>query len=165
MASTGTAGLAGIPRWLRTVVAVVAFVGVAAWLTHNTWANITPSRQDVGFQTDFRDAVYYPVVAFTDGANPYDPGRYYRSYPVGQEFPLYSPVHLVVHLPLALVSLPKARAAYFGLNLALILVLAGVSLRLAGYRTELDGVFALGTLLLGDVAAAHARTATAPSSP
>ena len=30
--------------------------GVAAWLTHSTWENITPSRQDVGFQTDFRDA-------------------------------------------------------------------------------------------------------------
>jgi hypothetical protein len=148
MARTGTAGLARIPRELRVLVAVVAFVGVAAWLTHSTWENITPSRQDVGFQTDFRDAVYYPVVAFADGANPYDPGQYYRRYPVGQEFPLYSPVHLVVHAPLALFSLPRARAAYFGLNLVLILALAGVSLRLAGYRTELDTVFILATLLL-----------------
>ncbi len=119
MGSTGTAAGTGVPRWLRTLVAVLAFAGVAAWLTHSTWQNITPSRQDVGFQTDFRDAVYYPAVAFTDGVNPYDPDRYYRSYPVGQEFPLYSPVHLVVHLPLALLSLASARAAYFGLNLAL----------------------------------------------
>ncbi len=97
MASTGTAVRRGIPAWLRTLVAVAAFVGVAAWLTSTTWENITPSRQDVGFQTDFRDAVYYPVVAFVDGVNPYDPGSYYRAYPVGQEFPLYSPIHLVVH--------------------------------------------------------------------
>lgn len=140
--------LAGVPRWLRTLVAVLAFAGVAAWLTHSTWENITPSRQDVGFQTDFRDAVYYPVVAFTDGANPYDPVRYYRSYPVGQEFPLYSPVHLVAHLPLAALSLDDARAVYFGLNLVLVLVLAGVALRLAGYDVGLDGVLALGALLL-----------------
>lgn len=137
-----------VPRWLPTLLAVVAFVGVAVWLTHSTWENITPSRQDVGFQTDFRDAVYYPVVAFTDGENPYDPGHYYRTYPVGQEFPLYSPVHLVVHLPLAALSLPDARAAYFALNLALILVLAAAALRLAGYGVGPDAVFALGALLL-----------------
>lgn len=148
MASTGPAVRRGIPRWLRTFVAIIAFAGVAAWLTHNTWENISSSRQDIGFQTDFRDAVYYPVVAFTEGVNPYDPNQYYRSYPVGQEFPLYSPVHLVLHLPLASLSLAQARAAYFGLNLALILVLAGVSLRLAGYRAEISGVFTIGTLLL-----------------
>ncbi|MGZ6967675.1 MAG: glycosyltransferase family 87 protein [Acidimicrobiia bacterium] len=148
MASTGPAVRRGIPRWLRTLVAIVAFAGVAAWLTQSTWDNIKPTRQDLGFQTDFRDAVYYPVVAFTDGANPYNPGEYYRSYPVGQEFPLYSPVHLVLHLPLAALSLPRARATYFGLNLALILLLAGFSLRLAGYRGDLGDAFALGTLLL-----------------
>jgi Glycosyltransferase family 87 len=148
MASTGPAVRGGIPSWLRALVAIAVFAGCAAWLTHGTWENITPSRQDVGFQTDFRDAVYYPVVAFTDGANPYDPGAYYRAYPVGQEFPLYSPVHLIVHLPLAALSLADARATYFALNLGLILVLAGASLHLARYRVGIDTVFALGALLL-----------------
>lgn len=148
MASTATAVRRRLPRWLVTLVAVVVFAGVATWLTDSTWANITPTRQDTGFQTDFRDAVYYPVVAFADGVNPYDPDRYYEAYPVGQEFPLYSPVHLVVHVPLAALSLGDARAAYFGLNLALILVLAAVSLRLAGYGGGWASIFGLGTLLL-----------------
>lgn len=148
MASTAPAVRRGLSRWLLTLVAIVAFTAVAAWLANSTWANITPSRQDTGFQTDFRDAVYYPVIAFTDGVNPYDPDWYYEAYPVGQEFPLYSPVHLVAHLPLAPFSLADARAVYFGLNLALILILAAVSLRLAGYRRELSSVFAVGALLL-----------------
>jgi hypothetical protein len=148
MASTATADRAGLPRWLLTLVAVVAFAGAAGWLAHSTWANITPGRQDTGFQTDFRDAVYYPAVAFADGVNPYDPDRYYEAYPVGQEFPLYSPVHLVMHLPVAPLSLEDARAAYFGLNLVLILVLAGASLRLAGYRGDAASSFGLGALLL-----------------
>jgi hypothetical protein len=148
MASTETAVRRGLPGWLLTLVAVVAFAGASAWLVNSTWANITPSRQDTGFQTDFRDAVYYPVVAFTEGVNPYDPDRYYEAYPVGQEFPLYSPVHLVMHLPLAPLSLADARAVYFGLNLALILILAAVSLRLAGYRALWSSIFAVGTLLL-----------------
>ena len=148
MASTGPAVLRGVPRWLLTLVAIVAFAGVATWLTHSAWENITSSRQDVGFQTDFRDAVYYPVVALTEGVNPYNPTDYYRTYPVGQEFPLYSPMHLVLHLPLAAVSLRLARATYFGLNLALVLVLAGFSLRLARYRVDPTTVFGLGTLLL-----------------
>jgi Glycosyltransferase family 87 len=148
MASTTTAVRRRLPRWLLTLLAVVAFAGAAAWVTDSTWANITPGRQDVGFQTDFRDAVFYPVVAFVDGVNPYDPDAYYAAYPVGQEFPLYSPIHLVVHLPLAPFSLEDARAGYFGLNLALVLALAAVSLRLAGSRGEWSHVFALGTLLI-----------------
>jgi hypothetical protein len=148
MATTATAVRRGLPRWLLTLLAVVAFAGASAWLIDSTWSNITPSRQDTGFQTDFRDAVYFPVIAFTDGVNPYDPDWYYESYPVGQEFPLYSPVHLVVHLPLTPFSLPEARAGYFGLNLALILVLAAASLRLAGYRHGWSSIFGVGTLLL-----------------
>lgn len=148
MASTGTAARRALRRWLATLAAIVAFAGAAAWLTHSTWSSIQPTRQDTGFQTDFRDAVYYPVVALTDGANPYDPTRYYLDYPVGQEFPLYSPLHLALHAPLAALSLADARAVYFGLNLALILVLALVSLRLAGYRGGAAATFAVGALLL-----------------
>ena len=94
MAASGTFARSGLGRVVGTVLAVAAFAGAAAWLADSTWQHIEPTRQDRGFQTDFRDAVYYPVVALTDGVNPYDPARYYLSYPVGQEFPLYSPVHL-----------------------------------------------------------------------
>jgi Glycosyltransferase family 87 len=145
---TGREGRARFPGWLRTSLAALAFAAVALGVSHSTWEHISTSRQDVGFQTDFRDAVYYPVIALVHGVNPYSPEDYYRAYPVGQEFPLYSPVHLVAHLPLAALPLPAARATYYGLNLALILVLAGVSLRLAGYRVRAAGILVLGALLL-----------------
>ncbi len=149
MASIGGSARSGTTaRVVRTVLAVLAFATAAGWLAHSTWDHIESTRQDRGFQTDFRDAVYYPVVALADGVNPYDPARYYLAYPVGQEFPLYSPVHLVLHVPLAALDLDDARATYFGVNLVLMLVLAGASLRLAGFRVRADATFAVGTLLL-----------------
>ena len=57
-----------------------------------------PAAAAWGF-IDFRDAVYYPVVAFLDGTNPYDPTAYRATYPVGNIFPVYTPVTLLVHLP------------------------------------------------------------------
>ena len=66
--------------------------------------------------------------------NPYAVEAYYRHYPVGQEFPLYTPIHLVLHSPLLLFSFPVARAVAFGWNLALVLGYAAVVLRLLGAR-------------------------------
>lgn len=148
MPSSVSAGISGIPRWLRTLAAVVLFAAATGWAVHSTWDNITPTRQDVGFLTDFRDAVYYPVRALTEGVNPYQPDDYYRAFPVGQEFPLYSPVHLAVHLPLAALSLPDARAVYFGLNVAFMLVLAAAALHLAGHHPRAASVFGLAALLI-----------------
>jgi hypothetical protein len=128
--------------------AVVAFAAVATWLTVTTWQHISPSRQDVGMLTDFRDAIYYPLRALFDGVNPYDAPAYYAHYPVGQEFPLYSPVHLVVHAPLLLLPFGGARATYFGISLALVLVLAWYALRLAGHRATVATTFGLATLVL-----------------
>jgi hypothetical protein len=54
----------------------------------------------------------------------------------------------VLHLPLAALDLPEARAVFFGVNLGLMLALAGLSLRLAAYRVTPATVFGLGTLLL-----------------
>jgi hypothetical protein len=148
MARTSTARLGARPIWLRTGVAALAFVAVTAWLATSTWDDVTPTRQDAGHLTDLRDAVYYPVVALLDGVNPYEPSDYYRAYPVGQEFPLYSPVHLVIHLPLAAFDLEEARILFFGFNVVLMVLLAAVALRLAGFRSRADAVLALTTLLL-----------------
>lgn len=137
-----------VPPIVRLLVAVGAFIGVAAWLTVTTWHNLSSSRLDIGPLTDFRDAVYYPLVAVRDGVNPWAVDTYYRLYPVGQEFPLYTPIHLIVHGPLVLFSFPTARAIAWGWNLALTLVFAGVTLRLAGLRTTTASVFGLGTLVL-----------------
>lgn len=137
-----------VPAWLRTAAAIVAFGGVATWLTITTWHGLRTTRLDVGLLTDFRDAIYYPVVAVRDGVNPYNVDVYYRQYPVGQEFPLYTPVHLLLHAPLLLFSFSTARAVAFGWNLALSLGLAAVALRLARLRVTVETVFGLGTLIL-----------------
>jgi len=92
--------------------------------------------------------VYYPLVALRDGVNPYAVETYYRHYPVGQEFPLYTPIHLVLHSPLLLFSFPVARAVAFGWNVALVLGYAAVVLRLIAVRLTPASVFGLGTLIL-----------------
>ena len=140
--------VASVPSWLRATLAIGAFIAVGSWLTITTWQGISSSRGDVGLHTDFRDAVYYPVVALRDHVNPYDAGMYFRHYPVGQEFPLYTPVHLLLHLPLLAFSLSTARAIDLGWNLVLVLGLAAAALRLAGHRLALASVFGLGVLVL-----------------
>jgi hypothetical protein len=143
-----TATVERIPPVARAIIAIAAFAGVAIWLTVTTWSNLSSSRLDIGPLTDFRDAIYYPLVALRDGINPYAVESYYRHYPVGQEFPLYTPIHLVLHAPLLLFSFPVARAVAFGWNLALVLGYAVLVLRLLAARLTLASVFGLGTLIL-----------------
>lgn len=94
---------------------------------------------------DFRDAIYFPVRAVLDGGNPYGLRDYMAAYPVGQPFPPYSPLLLLLHAPLGLPPLAAAQVAYLVLNLALTLGLAYVVLRLTG------GASAAQTLLLAAV--------------
>ena len=140
--------VASVPSWLRATLAIGAFIAVGSWLTITTWHGLSSSRLDVGLHTDFRDAIYYPVIALRDHVNPYDAATYFRRYPVGQEFPLYTPVHLLLHLPLLPFSLSTARAVDLGWNLLLVLALAATALRLAGHRLALASVFGLGVLVL-----------------
>jgi Glycosyltransferase family 87 len=135
----------------RTLLAVAAFLAVTGLLT---WREVThlniPGRPDDahwGMQ-DFRDAVYYPVVALLDGANPYDIHHQRETYPVGIKFPPYSPVTLALHLPLGLLPFEAAEAAYFLLTLVLVLVVARVSLEASGVEPRAERVFALATLVL-----------------
>lgn len=137
-----------LPGWVAPVLTVGAFAAVAAWLTVSTWRNVSESRLDVGMLTDFRDAIYYPLQALFDGVNPYDAPAYYRHYPVGQEFPLWSPVHFVVHAPVLLLGFEEARAVYFGVTLLLILVFSWYAIRLAGHPASVATVFGLATLVL-----------------
>lgn len=137
-----------MPPWFRAAAAIAAFGAVATWLTITTWHQLSTSRLDVGLLTDFRDAIYYPVVALRDGVNPYNVDSYYRHYPVGQEFPLYTPIHLLVNAPLLLFSFSTARAVNFGWNLFLVLGLAATAIRLAGMRLRTAGIFGLGALIL-----------------
>ncbi len=97
---------------------------------------------------DFREAIYYPVRAFTAGDNPYDTFAYIAKYPVDQIFPPYSPLTLLLHLPFGLLPVHAGEIAYFGFTIALTLVLAALALRGSGLRAGLASVLMLASVVL-----------------
>jgi hypothetical protein len=137
-----------IPPTVRALAALLVFAAIATWLTANTWSHLRASRLDVGPLTDFRDAIYYPLVALRDGVNPYAVDLYFRHYPVGQEFPLYTPLHLLLHSPLLLFSFRTARGVFWGWNLALVVGFAATLLRLARLRVTVAGVLGLASVIM-----------------
>jgi hypothetical protein len=96
---------------------------------------------------DFRDAIYYPVVAFLDGRNPYDPG-YARFYPVDQAFTLYPPLLLLVFLPVGLLPFEWAEGIYYLLTLGLTVTLAYGALRGAEVQRTPARVLGFATAIL-----------------
>lgn len=138
-------------RRLATALAAGAFVAVAVTLAGRAvWLRAVPGAPHQGGWAlqDFRDAVYWPIRALAAGDNPYDMPAYFGRYPVGQEFPLYAPHHLLLHAPFAALPYDAAEVVYFLLTLALTLVLARVSLIVHGRTTSVAAVCALAALLL-----------------
>ncbi len=97
---------------------------------------------------DFRDAIYYPVVAFLAGHNPYDVQSYFGHYPVGQEFPVYTPLTLLLHLPFGLLPYELAELLYFAVAIVLTLALAYVSLAVNHVEARTDRVLLVAALIL-----------------
>ncbi|MGZ3146660.1 glycosyltransferase family 87 protein [Lentzea chajnantorensis] len=127
--TTNRSGLA------RTVlVALVALAGTAsavralrpAWeVPLPTEANLPEERMQ-----DFRDALYFPIREFLAGGNPYDPAVMFAHWPVRQNFNLYQPYHLVLHLPFAL---PDYRVGAVAFALACLVLLVGLAVMAAGH--------------------------------
>jgi hypothetical protein len=135
----------------RTVAAGLALAVVTAVLAYRAvWRVNEPGRPaaERWVLQDFRDAVYYPVVAFLDGRNPYDQGTQASVYPVGQSFPLYLPLTLLVHLPFGLLPPAEAGGTYFAATLALTGVLAALAIAGTGLVVTPAGVLGLTALLL-----------------
>ncbi len=135
----------------RTVAAGLALVAVMTGLAYRAAGRVNlPARVEAErwVLQDFRDAVYYPVVAFLDGRNPYDQQALARAYPVGQSFPLYLPHTLVSHLPFGLLPPAEAGAAYAVVTLGLTGVLAALALGGAGAPVTAASVLALTAALL-----------------
>src|SRR5690349_16581712 len=97
---------------------------------------------------DFGSAVYYPVVAFLSGENPYDAERFLQLYPVSHPFPLYPPAALLVHLPLGFFSAQVASLIYFSFTLMLTFLLAFVSLYFNRIEAKIADVLLIGGVLL-----------------
>ena len=135
----------------RTVAAGVALAVVLAVLGQRAAPRINlPGRVDPArwVLQDFRDAVYYPVVAFLDGRNPYDQSAQARTYPVGQPFPPYLPLTLLAHLPFGLLPYAEAGDLYLAVLVGLTAVLAALAIAGCGLAVTAAGVLGLTAVLL-----------------
>lgn len=138
-------------RWLPAPLAVGAFLAVVAVVAYRTYRLLLvagqPDAPGWGL-VDFRDAIYFPVVAFLDGSNPYASGQYAAAYPVGNHFPIYLPLTLVLHLPFGVLPFAAAELAYFLVSVALIVVLAYLTLRFCEVEVGAGSLFTLASLIL-----------------
>jgi hypothetical protein len=140
-APAADAGATGATPVRPALLAVALFVAVASLLFYRSSIGGLELR-------DFRDAIYYPVVALIDGNNPYDTAAYFRTYPVQQEFPPYLPGLLAIHLPFALFHFEAAQVVYFGLTTMLTVALACVTLLACGLSVSAMRACGLATLII-----------------
>ncbi|MGW6444076.1 glycosyltransferase 87 family protein [Lentzea sp. NPDC055074] len=144
--TTNRAGLA------KTVgVALVAAAGAlsAVRALKPSWEVPLPTEANLPEERmqDFRDALYFPIREFLNGGNPYDPAVMFEHWPVRQNFNLYQPYHLVLHLPFAL---PEYRVGAVAFALACLTLLVGLAVMAAG-RARLPlvaGTVVISTLLV-----------------
>jgi len=135
---------------LALLLASLGFACVVGLVTYRAATRfVIPDHPDAvhWVMQDFRDATYFPVRSFLDGNNPYDAAAQASAYPVGQTFPPYSPLTLLLHAPLGLLPLGAAALGYFALNLVLTLGFAALVLRLTG-STSPAATLVLAALLL-----------------
>ncbi len=132
-------------RTIITVLVALAAALSAARALRPSWEAPTPTADNLAEERlqDFRDALYFPIREFLAGGNPYDPAAMFAHWPVRQNFNLYQPYHLVLHLPFAL---PDYRVGAVAFTLASLLLL-GVLALFAAQRAKLPLV--LGTLVIG----------------
>jgi len=145
-------GAAALRGHRRTGVSVPVATGVLAvigalsawWALRPSWQVPLPTsanKAEVRMQ-DFRDATYYPLREFLAGGNPYDPSVMFAHWPVRQDFNLYQPYHLVLHLPFALVDYRVGAVAFVLVSLLLLVLLS----LLAAYGIRRHVPLALGTV-------------------
>ena len=135
----------------RTPLAIVFFILIVAisfWRTHSL-ANVpgSPNPEQWGLH-DFRDAIYYPCRAFASGENPYRSSEHMKNHPVGQLFPLYSPLTLVIHQPFSWPPHAMAQWIYFIVSIGFTLLLAWLILSLCGLRVRTSELLFLAGCLL-----------------
>lgn len=102
-----------------------------------------PARQ--GF-CDFHNGVYFPSLAFARQISPWS-DEYARLYPVERPIPLYTPATVLVHWPITWLELWVAEPVWYLLLCLLLLLIAWLALRLAGWSTASWLVLGLAALL------------------
>ena len=135
----------------KWVLPAVAFAIVCGIVTCRILLNLNvPGQPSAPFYAymDFRDAFYYPAVALLDGHNPYLASEYLRTYSVMRPFSPYPPLVMLVHLPFALLPIQPAEILYHFTNLALLVLLAYLTIRLIPVAATPERILWLATLLL-----------------
>ncbi len=97
---------------------------------------------------DFRDAVYFPGMALLAGENPYDRAAYAAKYPVGNGYPMYSPLLLWTHAPFAILPYESAETLYCVMLLALMACFAAWCLSVTGAGVTAVSVATLTAVVL-----------------
>ncbi len=137
-------------RTLRVVTGLVAVVGaLSAWRALQPSLRVPiPSLANKAEERmqDFRDALYFPIREFMDGGNPYNPAAMFANWPVRQDFNLYQPYHLVLHMPFALPSYRDGAVAFTVVSLLLLTLLAWMAA--AHVRVRVPIPLVLGTVVL-----------------
>lgn len=156
------------PPRLKDVLGIVFFclaLGGMLWrMNHKVLIPGEPrlsAERGTEGMTDFRDAVYYPIRAALDGVNPYDcetkTGRAdgrprYRNdprYPVLNIFPVFSPLILLLFLPVGLIDdFTVSMWCYGTFNIALLLIYSYSLWRAVGKVPRAGGVAALAGIML-----------------
>lgn len=138
---------------LLFMLAVACFsLGVLASAARVVLKYQTPGKPDginVGRDgyCDFHNGLYYPSLALLQGVSPY--GQHYAdTYPVARQIPFFSPAIVALHSPLSLLPLRVAEVLYFGLMVAMILVIAALSQIAAGISKRLDLLFGIASVIV-----------------
>ncbi|MDQ3811214.1 MAG: glycosyltransferase 87 family protein, partial [Chloroflexota bacterium] len=97
---------------------------------------------------DFRTAIYYPIVAFWDGINPYDRAALLAHYPTKEGFGLFLPATFLLHLPFGLLPVDAASLLYFVAVVALTVLLAYVAFKFNDLEAGGPGVFLVAALIV-----------------
>lgn len=117
---------------LVAIVALVISYGIVCY--RMTLDRVIPGEpvlsKELGLNgmADYRDAAYWPGKAFMAGSNPYNTPQYMTQFPTGNNFPLFSPLLMVVYGALSLLPFNEAASIYTAINTLLFGALLAYSL-------------------------------------
>ncbi len=122
--------------WFKVSVLLFLALGVAfaAARAYKNYAvpDGTFEFSDAGM-SDFHNGGYYPSLAFREGVNPYSL-EVCDQYPVSRPSASYSPIVFILHMPFSYLSLGVADVVFFGVNLALIGLIAWFGFSMSGVK-------------------------------
>jgi len=97
---------------------------------------------------DFKTNVYYPVISFWNGGNPYDRETHLALYPAAEGMAPYLPSTFLLYLPFGLMPVDESALLYFVLTIALTVLLAYASFKFNDLKVSSAAVLLVAALIL-----------------